>query len=128
MELSPARLHNVHFYAITHLELLILGAPDEVAADLLQGLDVPRGQSDPDPVHGLLLLHSLAILENEQCIGEQKLLKTFNLWFDLIQVALKLNQMTIVRCSCRQAYYQTPSMVVGMVLANPAISLAHWCY
>ena len=36
-----------------HLELLVLGASDEVGAHLLKGLDVPRGQSDSDAVDGV---------------------------------------------------------------------------
>ena len=47
-----------------HLELLVLGAPDEVAADLLQRLDVPGGQSDSDAVDGDILLLTFTILKN----------------------------------------------------------------
>ncbi len=37
------------------LEVLVLGALDEVVANLLQGLDVARGQGDADAVDGGLL-------------------------------------------------------------------------
>jgi len=51
-----------HPHGSLHLELLVLGAPDEVAADLLQRLDVPGGQSDSDAVDGDILLLTFAIL------------------------------------------------------------------
>merc|ERR1719244_2297679 len=44
------------------LKLLVLGSPDQVSANLLQGLDIPTGQSDPDSVDWSFLLHSLSIL------------------------------------------------------------------
>ena len=53
-----------HPYWPLHLQLLVLGAADEVAADLLQRLDVPGGEGDPDPVHGHVLLHTFSILTN----------------------------------------------------------------
>merc|ERR1711868_96214 len=37
------------------LQLLLLGSLDQVGADLLQALDRPGGQGDPDPVDHLLL-------------------------------------------------------------------------
>jgi len=43
-----------HPHRSLHLKLLVLGSPDEVAADLLQGLDVPGCQSDSDAVDGTL--------------------------------------------------------------------------
>ena len=46
-----------------HLKLLVLGAPDEVAADLLQRLDIPGGQSDSDAVDGDILLYTFSILK-----------------------------------------------------------------
>ena len=52
-----------HPHWTLHLELLVLGAPDEVAADLLQGLDVPGCQSDSDAVDGDILLLAFAILK-----------------------------------------------------------------
>merc|ERR1719370_2433938 len=45
-----------------HLQLLVLGAPDQVLAHLLQGLHVPGGEGDPDSVNRRLLLNSLSIL------------------------------------------------------------------
>merc|ERR1711978_853898 len=41
-----------------HLQLLVLGSLDEVAADLLQGLDITGGQSDPDAMNRCVLLNS----------------------------------------------------------------------
>ena len=41
-----------------HLQLLVFGSLDQVAADLLQGLDVAGGQSDSDAMDGGVLLHS----------------------------------------------------------------------
>ena len=46
-----------------HLELLVLGSPDQILAHLLQRLHVPGGQGDPDPVDRRLLLNSLSILD-----------------------------------------------------------------
>ena len=45
-----------------NLELLILGSPDEVTTDLLQRLNIARGQSDSDTVDWGLLLNSFSIL------------------------------------------------------------------
>ena len=58
-----------HPHGSLHLQLLVLGPPDEVLADLLQGLHVPGGQGDPDPVHRRLLLHSLAVLVSGHRVG-----------------------------------------------------------
>merc|ERR1740123_451971 len=44
------------------LQLLVLGTPDQVLADLLQGLHVPGGEGDSDPVDWRLLLNSLSVL------------------------------------------------------------------
>ena len=52
-----------HPHGSLHLQLLVLGSPDEVAADLLQGLDIPGGQSDSDAVDGDILLLAFAILK-----------------------------------------------------------------
>ena len=52
-----------HPHRALHLELLVLGASDEVGAHLLQGLDVPRGQSDSDAVDGDILLYTFSILK-----------------------------------------------------------------
>ena len=52
-----------HPHGSLHLELLVLGAPNEVAADLLQRLDVPGGQSDSDAVDGDILLLTFSILK-----------------------------------------------------------------
>ena len=52
-----------HPHGSLHLQLLVLGSPDEVAADLLQGLDVPGCQSDSDAVDGDILLLAFAILK-----------------------------------------------------------------
>ena len=46
-----------------HLQVLVLGSSDQVAADLLQGLHVPGGQSDSDAVDWHILLHSFSILK-----------------------------------------------------------------
>ena len=54
-----------HPHWALHLQLLVLGAPDQVLANLLEGLHVPGGESDPDPVDRRLLLDSLSILENK---------------------------------------------------------------
>ena len=44
-------------------ELLLLGALDQVGAHLLQGLDVPRGEGDADPVdRGLVAAGGLGVL------------------------------------------------------------------
>jgi len=52
-----------------HLQLLLLGALDEVSADLLQGLDGPRGECDPDAVDHLLFGGAaLAILVTGHCV------------------------------------------------------------
>merc|ERR1739844_275139 len=51
-----------HPHGALHLQLLVLGTPDQVLADLLQGLHVPGGEGDPDPVDWRLLLNSLSIL------------------------------------------------------------------
>jgi len=63
-----------HPHGALHLEVLLLGAPDELGAHLLERGDVPGGEGDPDPVDLLLLFHSLAILvrhflcrDNELC-------------------------------------------------------------
>ena len=53
-----------HPHWALHLKLLVLGTPDQVLAHLLQGLHVPGGEGDPDPVNRRLLLNSLSILEN----------------------------------------------------------------
>merc|ERR1719175_509375 len=45
-----------------HLKVLLLSAPDELGAHLLERGDVPGGEGNPDPVNLLLLFHSLAIL------------------------------------------------------------------
>ena len=52
-----------HPHWALHLELLVLGSPDQVLAHLLQRLHVPGGQGDPDPVDRRLLLSSLSILD-----------------------------------------------------------------
>ena len=52
-----------HPYRSLDLQLLVLSAPDEVAADLLQRLDVPGGQSDSDAVDGDILLLTFSILK-----------------------------------------------------------------
>ena len=52
-----------HPHWTLHLELLVLGSPDQVLAHLLQRLHVPGGQGDPDPVDWRLLLNSLSILD-----------------------------------------------------------------
>ena len=52
-----------HPHGALHLELLVLGASDEVGAHLLKGLDVPRGQSDSDAVDGDILLYTFSILK-----------------------------------------------------------------
>ena len=52
-----------HPHWTLHLELLVLGSPDQVLAHLLQRLHVPGGQGDPDPVDRRLLLNSLSILD-----------------------------------------------------------------
>ena len=44
------------------LEVLLLGALDEVVADLLEGLDVAGGEGDPDAVDRGLLGHGLSVL------------------------------------------------------------------
>jgi len=41
------------------LQLLLLGAADELAADLLQGLDVPGGEGDTDAMDGALIAGGL---------------------------------------------------------------------
>ena len=41
------------------LEVLLLGAADELAADLLQGLDVPGGEGDADAMDGTLVAGGL---------------------------------------------------------------------
>ena len=64
-----------HPHWALHLELLVLGSPDQVLAHLLQRLHVPGGQGDPDPVDRRLLLNSLSILE--------KILLSFILNYDL---------------------------------------------
>ena len=51
-----------HPHWTLHLELLVLGSPNQVLAHLLQRLHVPGGQGDPDPVDRRLLLNSLSIL------------------------------------------------------------------
>merc|ERR1740129_2282818 len=58
---DPENLGGHPHWAL-NLQLLVLGAPDQVLAHLLQGLHVPGGQSDPDPVDWRLLLDSLSIL------------------------------------------------------------------
>ena len=52
-----------HPHWTLHLELLVLGSPDQVLAHLLQRLHVPGGQGNPDPVDRRLLLNSLSILD-----------------------------------------------------------------
>ena len=47
-----------HPHGPLHLQLLVFGSLDKVAADLLQGLDVAGGQSDSDTMDGGVLLHS----------------------------------------------------------------------
>ena len=42
------------------LEVLLLGAADELAADLLQGLDVPGGEGDADAMDGTLVAGGLS--------------------------------------------------------------------
>ena len=44
-----------HAHGTLGLEVLVLGALDEVVADLLQGLDVEGGQGDPDAMDRRLL-------------------------------------------------------------------------
>lgn len=56
-----------HPHRSLHLQLLVLGAPDEVTADLFQGLDVPGGQSDSDAVDGDILLLTFSILKKGSC-------------------------------------------------------------
>merc|ERR1719481_2113269 len=51
-----------HAHRSLNLKVLILGSPDKVSTHLLQGLHVPGGEGDPDPVHWSLLLNTLAIL------------------------------------------------------------------
>merc|ERR1712048_718481 len=51
-----------HPHWTLHLELLVLGSPDQVLAHLFQRLHVPGGQGDPDPVDRRFLLNSLSIL------------------------------------------------------------------
>ena len=41
-----------------HLQLLVFGSLDQVAADLLQGLNIAGGQSDPDAMNRCVLLNS----------------------------------------------------------------------
>ena len=41
-----------------HLQVLVLGSSDQVAADLLQGLNIAGGQSDPDAMNRCVLLNS----------------------------------------------------------------------
>ena len=41
-----------------HLQLLVLGSLDQVAADLLQGLNIAGRQSDPDAMNRCVLLNS----------------------------------------------------------------------
>lgn len=38
-----------------HFQILLLGSLDEVGAHLLQGLDVPGGQGDADPMNDLVI-------------------------------------------------------------------------
>merc|ERR1711872_532218 len=58
-----------HADGALHLQLLLLGTLDQVGADLLQGLDGPRGEGDPDAVdHGLLSGSALAILVTGHCV------------------------------------------------------------
>merc|ERR1719219_536096 len=58
---DPERLGG-HPHGALHLQLLVLSSPDQVLAHLLQGLHVPGGEGDPDPVDWRLLLNSLSIL------------------------------------------------------------------
>merc|ERR1719381_452683 len=58
-----------HPHWALHLQLLVLGAPDQVLAHLFQGLHIPGGESDPDPVDRRLLLNSLSILVCSHDIG-----------------------------------------------------------
>lgn len=93
-----------HPHGSLHLELLVLGAPDEVAADLLQRLDVPGGQSNSDAVDGDILLLAFAILKNLSIIRLGHL-KTDKL--DLIMYLL-------------EGYYQNSCYRLSEVLANPS--------
>ena len=47
-----------HPHGSLHLQLLVLGSLDQVAADLLQGLNIAGGQSDPDAMNRCVLLNS----------------------------------------------------------------------
>ena len=47
-----------HPHGALHLQLLVLGSLDQVAADLLQGLNIAGGQSDPDAMNRCVLLNS----------------------------------------------------------------------
>ena len=51
-----------HPHGSLDLQVLVLGSSDQVAADLLQGLDILRGESDSDPVHRHVLLNTFSIL------------------------------------------------------------------
>ena len=55
-----------HPHGALHLQLLVLGSLDQVAADLLQGLNIAGGQSDPDAMNRCVLLNSsFAILPSK---------------------------------------------------------------
>jgi len=57
-----------HPHGALHLQLLVLGSLDQVAADLLQGLNIAGGQSDPDAMNRCVLLNSsFAILVCRHC-------------------------------------------------------------
>ena len=51
-----------------HFEVLILGSLDEVSTDLLEALDVPRGQSDPDAVNGAFFGSRLGVLVHRHVV------------------------------------------------------------
>ena len=95
-----------HPHRALHLQLLVLGAADEVAADLLQRLDVPGGEGDPDPVHGHVLLHTFSILTN--MYNENS-----------CSVQVRLNFSILCR-KCWKATIKTPAIDESEVLANPS--------